>query len=322
MENNIKNLIVPVLPLRGLVVFPQSLIHFDVGRSKSVTAINKAMRRDQLIFLTAQKDAASNDPSLSDLYSVGVVAKIVQVLKQPENSTRIVIEGLYRAKICSQVFDDACLTAEVKMLVSPDEERVAPTVRETALLRAVRREFEEYIDIAPKIPPDIIFKVALCKYSGELADFITANIILDFHTKQSVLETINPGDRLELLHSILVNENQILRIEDEISQKAKQRIDESQRDFFLREQKRAIEEELGEDDNPSAEAEDYAERIEELKLDEKSEETLFKECRKLMKMPYGSQEASVIRTYLDTVLELPWHTSTKDKINIQSIRKS
>ncbi len=321
-QNINNNVIVPVLPLRGLVVFPQSLIHFDVGRSKSITAINKAMRRDQLIFLTAQKDATSNDPTLSDLYSVGVVAKVVQILKQPENSTRIVIEGLYRAKICAPVFDNSCLMAEVKKLVSPEEERTAPTVRETALLRSVRREFDKYIDIAPKIPPDIIFKIALCKYSGELADFITSNIILDFHTKQAVLETIDTTERLELLMSILVNENQILEIEDEISRKAKQRIDENQRDFFLREQKRAIEEELGEDDNPSEEAEAYAEQIEELKLDPKSEEALFKECRKLMKMPYGSQEASVIRTYLDTVIELPWNVSTKDKINIPSIRRS
>lgn len=309
---------VPVLPLRGLVVFPKSLIHFDVGRQKSITAINKAMKNDQMIFLAAQKDASSNEPKLIDLFKTGVIAKVVQVLKQPDNTTRIVIEGKYRARVVAPVFDDRCLMAEVEPL---PEEKNHLTARDSAIIRAVRTEFEKYIEVAPKIPPDIIFKVALCKYPGELADFLTSNIMLDYTVKQTILEILPQTERLETLLDVLTNENYILKIEDEISRKAKMRIDESQRDYFLREQKRIIEEELGEDDNPSQEAEDYAARIEELHLDEKSEEALFKECRKLMKMPYGSQEASVIRTYLDTVLDLPWNTSSKDKIVISKIRK-
>ena len=316
--DNPNSLTVPVLPLRGLVVFPKSLIHFDVGRQKSITAINKAMKEDQLIFLAAQKDASSNEPKLIDLYKTGVIAKVVQVLKQPDNSTRIVIEGKYRAKIVAPVYDDSCLMAEIEPL---PEQKNHLTSRDSALIRAVRSEFEKYIEVAPKIPPDIIFKVALCKYPGELADFIASNIMLDYAAKQTILEILPQTERLETLLDVLTNENYILKIEDEISRKAKLRIDESQRDYFLREQKRVIEEELGEEDNPSQEAEDYAARIEELHLDEKSEEVLFKECRKLMKMPYGSQEASVIRIYLDTVLDLPWNTSSKDKIVIPKIRR-
>ena len=312
------NLTVPVLPLRGLVVFPKSLIHFDVGRKKSIVGINKAMKNDQLIFLSTQKDAVENEPSIMDLYSTGVIAKVVQVLKQPENVTRIVIEGQCRAKIVTPVFDEKCLMAEIMPL---KDECFHISARDSALMRTVKKEFEKYMEISPKMPPDIIFKVALCKSPGELADFITSNIILDYHTKQSILEIIPETARLEEVLEILVNENFILKIEEEISRKAKLRIDESQRDYFLREQKRVIEEELGEDDNPAAEAEEYAERIEELHLDEKSQETLFKECRKLMKMPYGSQEASVIRTYLDTVIDLPWNISSKDKIVISKIRK-
>ena len=206
--------------------------------------------------------------------------------------------------------------------VEPLPEKLSPSSsRDTALIRAVREQFERYIEIAPKMAPDIIFKVALCKSTGELADFITANMPLDYTIKQMILETLDPYDRLETVLDELVNEIYILKIEDEITVKAKMRIDETQRDFFLREQKKVIEEELGEDDNPSDEAEAYAEKIEELKLDEKSREVLFKECRKLMKMPYGSQEASVIRTYLDTVIDLPWNTSTKDKIVISKIRR-
>lgn len=311
-------LTVPVLPLRGLVVFPKSLIHFDVGRQKSIAAINKAMKNDQLIFLVTQKDAVENEPSIVDLYTTGVIAKVVQVLKQPENTTRIVIEGQCRAKIVSPVFDEKCLTAEVRPI--PDE-KLHITSRDSALMRTVKKEFEKYMEISPKMPPDIIFKVALCKYPGELADFITSNLILDYHIKQSILEVQSETERLEEVLDVLVNENFVLRIEAEISQRARQRIDESQREYFLREQKKVIEEELGEDDNPSAEAEAYAEKIEALHLDKKSEEVLFKECQKLMKMPYGSQEASVIRTYLDTVTSLPWNTASKDKIVISKIRK-
>lgn len=316
--DNSNTLTVPVLPLRGLVVFPKSLIHFDVGRKKSITAINKAMETNQLIFLSAQIDASKNEPKLIDLYKTGVVAKVIQVQKLPENTTRIVIEGKYRANIAAPVFDKDCMMAEVVPL---PEARTPQTARDTALIRSVREQFEKYIEIAPKMPPDIIFKVALCKSSGELADFITANMPLDYTIKQMILETFDPFSRLETVLDELVNEIYILKIEDEITIKAKMRIDETQRDFFLREQKKVIEEELGEDDNPADEAEAYADKIEKLHFDEKSEEMLYKECRKLMKMPYGSQEASVIRTYLDTVLDLPWNTSSKDKIVISKIRR-
>ncbi len=313
-----ETLTVPVLPLRGLVVFPKSLIHFDVGRKKSISAINKAMKRDQLIFLATQRDAVENEPAITDLYSTGVIAKVVQILKQPENTTRIVIEGQYRAKISTPVFDEKCLMAEVK----PINDSVSGTTTEDyALMRAVKKEFEKYMEVSPKMPPDIIFKIALCKSPGELADFIVSNLILDYHVKQSILEIISQTERLNEVFDILVNENFILRIEEEITRKAKLHIDENQRDYFLREQKRVIEEELGEDDNPSAEAEEYAEKIAQLHLDQKSEDMLLRECQKLMKMSYGSQEASVIRSYLDTVISLPWNNSSKDKIVISKIRK-
>lgn len=314
-----KNLTLPVLPLRGLVVFPKSLIHFDVGRKKSITAINKAMKADQLVFLTSQKDAAMNDPDIFDVYNTGVIAKVVQVLKQPENTTRIVIEGQCRATIINPVFDEKCLVAEVKPY---EEETEYYTARDSALMRTVKNEFDKYLEISPKMPSDIIFKVALCKRPGELADFITANLILDYRVKQSILETFPESERLEAVLDVLVNENFVLKLEDEISHKAKMRIDENQRDYFLREQKRAIEEELGEDDSPMDDAENYADKIDKLNLDEKSADILYKECRKLSKMPYGSQEAAVIRTYLDTVFDLPWNKSSKDKIVIPKVQKA
>ena len=213
-----KNLTLPVLPLRGLVVFPKSLIHFDVGRKKSITAINKAMKADQLVFLTSQKDAAINEPDIFDVYDTGVIAKVVQVLKQPENTTRIVIEGQCRATIINPVFDEKCLVAEVKPY---EEESEYLTARDSALMRTVKNEFDKYLEISPKMPSDIIFKVALCKRPGELADFITANLILDYRVKQSILETFPESERLESVLDVLVNENFVLKLEDEISQKAK-----------------------------------------------------------------------------------------------------
>ena len=315
-ENNTLSL--PVLPLRGMVVFPKAVIHFDVGRKQSIAAINKAMREDQLIFLAAQKDPVVNDPKLIDLYSIGVVAKIVQVLKQPDDVTRVVLEGKYRAKAVSPVFDPKHMLAEVAPVA---EQKMPLTAADIALIRSVKNQFEKYLEVTPKMPPDIIFKVALCKYPGELADYIASTMYLDYQTKQSILEIFDPFERLNTVLDVLVDETYISKLEREIEIKAKSRIDESQQLYFLREQKRAIEEQLGEDDDPSADAEDYADQIEKLELEEKTTEMLMKECRKLMKMPFGSQEASVIRTYLDTVLELPWHTATEDKIVLSKIRR-
>ena len=316
--NEINTMTLPVLPLRGMVVFPKAVIHFDVGRKQSIAAVNRAMKEDQLIFLAAQKDPVVNEPKLIDLYGVGVVAKVIQILRQPDDVTRVVLEGKYRAQAVAPVFDNKIMLADVSPIA---EEKTPLTASDVALIRSVKNQFEQYLDVSAKMPPDIIFKVALCKYPGELADYITSTMYLDYQTKQSILEIFKPSERLSTVLDVLVDETYITKLEREIEQKAKGRIDENQQLYFLREQKRAIEEQLGEEDDPSADAEEYAEQIEKLKLDPKTEETLFKECRKLMKMPFGSQEASVIRSYLDAVLELPWHTSTQDKIVLPKIRK-
>ena len=319
MEINDNNtLTLPVLPLRGMVVFPKSVIHFDVGRKQSIAAVNRAMKSDQLIFLAAQKDPAQNEPQPFDLYPIGVVAKVAQVLKQPDDVTRVVLEGKYRARLSSPVFDARIMMAQVLPLA---ERKTPLTAADTALVRSVKSQFESYLEVTPKMPPDIIFKVALCKYPGELADYIASTMLLDYQTKQSILDILNPSERLQTVLDVLVDETYICSLERDIERRAKMRIDENQQIYFLREQKRAIEEQLGEDDDPSADAEDYADQIEKLHLDEKTEETLLKECRKLMKMPYGSQEASVIRAYLDIVLDLPWHTASEDKIVLSKIRK-
>ncbi len=317
--DNATSLNMPVLPLRGLVVFPKTVLHFDVGRKKSKNAINFAMKQDQYVFLVAQKNATVKDPKRDDLYSVGVVAKIVQVLKQPDDVTRVIVEGLYRAYISECVENEKCIFAKVEKV---DEECESQTAHEIALIRQLKALFENYTRLAPKMPADILFKVALCKNGGELADFITANINLDYQDKQSILNTIPVTDRLEYLIELLSEEMYILEIESEISEKTREKIDKGQREYFLREQKSIIEAELGEDDNPTSEADNYREKILALHLPEKSEETLLKECKKLARMPFGSQEVSVIRAYLDNVLDLPWNISTQDSFDLSTIRKT
>ena len=307
----------PVLPLRGLVVFPKTLLHFDVGRTISKNAINLAMRENQLIFLVAQKDAAVSQPSPSGLFTVGVVAKIVQVLKQPDDVTRIVVEGLARATVNEYLENEKCYFAQVETLSSTP----AKGYRDTALVRQVKACFEEYARLTPQMPADIMFKVALCKDGGELADFIASNILLEYLEKQEILETLSVSKRLEKLIDFLNQELFLIELEQEIGEKAKEKIDKHQREYLLREQKQVIEEELGEADLPS-DVDEYTKKIKALNLPEKSEEALLKECKKLSKMPFGSQEVSVIRTYLDNVLELPWNTSTKDKIDLDKVRKA
>ena len=317
--DNATSLNMPVLPLRGLVVFPKTVLHFDVGRKKSKNAINFAMKQDQYVFLVAQKNATVKDPKRDDLYSVGVVAKIVQVLKQPDDVTRVIVEGLYRAYISECVENEKCIFAKVEKV---DEECEGQTAHEIALIRQLKALFENYTRLAPKMPADILFKVALCKNGGELADFITANINLDYQDKQSILNTIPVTDRLEYLIEILSEEMYILEIENEISEKTREKIDKGQREYFLREQKNIIEAELGEDDNPTSDADNYRDKILALNLPEKSEDTLLKECKKLARMPFGSQEVSVIRAYLDNVLDLPWNISTQDSFDLSTIRKT
>ena len=307
----------PVLPLRGLVLFPDMMLHFDIGRKKSALAIDQAMRTNQTIFITAQRDVNIHDPKTTDLYKVGTIARVVQVLKQPENVIRVVVEGICRAVVLGYEKESPFFTAQVEKI---HKEPSAPSVTELALIRSAKGIFEQYVRLSPKMATDILYKVGMCNEPGALADFITGNIVLDYQNKQKVLETFDTKKRLEKLIEYITNEVFILEIEEKINLKARERIDEGQREYFLREQLRVIEEELGEDDDPMVEAEEYKEKVLALRLKEDVEKVLLKECSKLEKMPYGAQEANVIRNYLDLCLELPWNTSTKERIDIEKAR--
>jgi ATP-dependent Lon protease len=311
-------LTLPALALRGLVMFPGMLLQFDVGRKKSVEALESAMQNDQLIFLVAQKDLGDNDPDGSQIYKTGVVAKIRQIIRRSDEGIRLFAEGLYRAEVISVAKTEPYLLTELRRVETAPYRK---TARSEALIRYTQSLFEEYIQNYSHIPPDIVIGVIQKKDCGELADYIAANLSLDYTEKQTILEERNPVRRLQKLSAVLKKEIQILALEAKISQKAKDQIDENQKEYFLREQMRAISEELGENDSPQQDADDLKARIKKAKLPSLQEEKLLKECERLMKMPEGSHEASVIESYIDTCLELPWNKSTKDRINLKTAKR-
>ena len=313
-----KNTILPVLPLRGLVVFPKMMLHFDVSRTKSIKALSEAMNADQRVFLTAQMDAAVSNPTIDDIYKVGVVCKVAQVLKESDSKTRVVVEGLYRAKIVSEVSDDVCMRAQIAPVLTRRSRTV--TTRDLALMRSLKATFERYMELTPKLPTDILFKIGLSNDPSDLTDSVASNVMLDVEVKQLLLETVNGSDRLELLVDALQNEVFILDTERDILEKAKSRIDRSQRDYYLREQMNVIREELGEAEDIDSDLEEYKNKILALHLPEDSEKALLKEVSRLEKIPFGSNESSVVETYLDTVLELPWNEKTEENIDIIAVQ--
>ena len=311
----------PLLPLRGLTAFPDMLIHFDVGRAMSIKALEAAMKDGQWIFLTAQKDLKTDRPTADDLYEVGTICITKQILRLPGDNIRVLVEGKDRARALHyQKSEDGgeCLKAQVEVLY--DILPLGGERREQALVRTVQNRFEEYAALAPRLSSDVALTVAAGGNAGYLADYIAQNIPIDFSIKQEVLEELNVNRRLTFLIRLLTEETEILRIEGDIQEQIKAAIDKNQKDYYLREQIKVIQSELGEQD-VSAEAEEYREKIEKLSLPEESASKLRKETERLAKMSGSSAEAGVIRTYLDTVLELPWKTSTRPRHDLERAQK-
>ena len=310
---------IPVLALRGLVVFPQSLIHFDVARPASVASIKAAMKSDQMLFVTAQKDPLQAHPEFDGLFEIGTVVKILQTVRQPDNTLRVVVEGQSRAAVREFTQKKPYMTANIDVLTEIDKEEDYQSI---ASMRFVKTIFEKYVELTPKIPSDIMIKVGVCNSPRLLADFVAAHILVDFASKQEILSEFSVAKRLEKLIDILIDEVCILELQDKIIQKAHEHMDESQKEYFLREQIRAIREELGEEEDIDEEVDEYKDQIFMLKADDEIKEHLLKECSRLQKLPEASQEAFVIRIYLDTCLELPWGKYSKDKIDINAVTKS
>ena len=318
-ENTTARSVMPVLPLRGLTVFPHMMINFDVGRDKSMKSLDDAMAKNQNIFLVAQKEIRTDNPMPEDIYEIGTVAKVKQVLRFPANNVRVLVEGMYRAKIVNVTHVEPFIEAEVEELQIPAIRENA--VRREALVRTAQELFSEFMEFAPKIAPDIMIDVFSTENIGDLADRIAQSIPARFTNKQEVLEELHPYKRLSLVNKLLAREREIFKMEFDIAGKVQEQVDKNQRDFILREQLKAINEELGEDVTEENECEEYVRKIEALPFSDEIREKLLKEAGRLRKMHYTSPESGVIRTYLDHVLELPWDKTTKDKLNLLNAKK-
>ena len=317
MKQFTKGLNLPVLPLRGVVMFPKMMLNFDVNRKRSKKAVDMAVEGDQLIFLTAQMDAGVNEPAVDDIYKVGVVCRIKQVVKEDRKATRVVVEGLWRGAIVESVPDESCLFAAIEPY--GDKERSQLTTRDIALMRSLKATFERYMELTPKLPADILFRIGTASDPGELADYVASNVMLDTEIKQIILETVNISDRLEVLIDAMQNEIFIMSVEQDIMDKAKARIDQSQRDYYLREQMNVIRDELGENGDFN-DIDELRKKITDMHLPEEVEKALMKECSRLERLPVGTNESSVIETYIDTVLELPWNTLSEENIDLEAVR--
>ncbi len=321
-EDNIvidqNNLTLPVLAVRGLVFFPGMMLQFDISRKKSVLAASEAISRDRLIFLVSQVHMGDREPVGDDLYKMGVIARIKQVLHHSEEGAKLHVEGLCRGEILSLSQEEPFLLGNVLKCPMLTYKK---TSKSEALVRIVHEKFDEYLRLFRHVPPDVLLGVLQEKDCGRLADYIASNISIDFERKQFILDELRPLKRIQKLIDVLTEEIQILEVENEINQKAQAQIDENQREYFLKEQLRAITSELGEDDNPQQEADELRNKVKKLGLDKTCEEKLLKECDKLYHMPFGSHEASVIRLYVDTCLELPWKKSSKEKLDLKRAQK-
>lgn len=312
----------PIIPLRGIVVFPKMVLHFDVGRKKSIKALQKAMDDDQKVFLVCQKDASVDEPNINDMYDVGVICTIKQMMRIPgSENMRVVVEGDERATLYSFTSVKPYIGGLVEIAGDNNTNLEISEDEDKAYQRIIKREFERYASLMPKISNEVIAKVISIKDSGELADFVCSNTFLDYYEKQDILSALDPSERICQLVVYLKKENNALEIESEIQEKVQNEIDKSQREYYLREEMKVISDALGESDNPLEEAEEYKSKVSALKCGDDIKEKLLKECDKLAKMPSGSHEGTVERNYLDKCLEIPFGKYTKDSINLEKSRK-
>lgn len=311
VEKFIEN--IPLLPLRGIVVFPFMVAHLDVGRAQSVKAIERAMLEDKKIFLSTQKDAVNDAPREKDIYTIGTYAEIKQVMKMPNGALRILVEGLERAEIASYNAGSEFASVDLNFISKPNYDKLEIE----ALVRSVSGYFEEYIKLNKKITGDNYLNVLDIEDPERLADGIGSTLILKIPKKQEIIQTFDIKERLALIATILVQEIEVLKTEKKIDYMVKKQIDKNQREYFLREQLKAIQEELGENNESLSEANEFKKKIDENKLPEEAKEKAYKEIAKLERMNPSFAEATNIRNYLEWLIELPWNRRTEDRIDIK-----
>ncbi|GIO34722.1 MULTISPECIES: endopeptidase La [Paenibacillus] len=302
----------PLLPLRGLLVYPSMVLHLDVGREKSVKALEKAMVDDNLILLCSQSEVNIEEPTHDDIFRIGTVANVRQMLKLPNGTIRVLVEGMERAEIIQYTDNEEYYEVLAREL--HEEDSGNPEV--DALMRTVLSQFEHYINLSKKVTPETLAAVSDIEEPGRLADVITSHLSLKIKDKQEILETIDVGKRLEKLLDILNNEREVLELERKINQRVKKQMEKTQKEYYLREQMKAIQKELGEKEGRAGEVEELREQMAKQELPERVKEKVEKEIDRLEKMPASSAEGGVIRNYVDWLLALPWSTKTEDDLDI------
>ncbi len=313
-----ENQILPLLPLRGLLVFPHMVLHLDVGRQKSVEAVDFSMAAEHQVFLATQKQAQTDEPEEDDIYPIGTVAEIKQLVKLPGGAIRILVEGKARGKIVQYHEQEPFFKIEVEQI---EESGFAITPETDALMRSLIKQFEQYVKSSKKVSPEVMVSVMNLQDPSHLADVIASHLSLRIEEKQEVLETFDVIERIEKLFDLVTKELEILELERQIGIRVRKQMEKTQREYYLREQIKAINHELGDSDDKAAEVEEYKEKIAEADLPEYVEEKMRKEVDRLAKMPPMAAESSVVRSYLDWVLDLPWSKATKDRIDINLAEK-
>ncbi|NNU93196.1 endopeptidase La [Geobacillus sp. NFOSA3] len=303
-----KELVVPLLPLRGLLVFPTMVLHLDVGREKSVKALETAMVEDHIILLTSQKDVSVDEPDMDDLYQMGTLARVKQLLKLPNGTFRVLVEGIARAIITETVSEEPYFMVKVEKFV----DRTTKDLEDEALKRTMLEYFEQYINLSKRLSADIYASIADIDEPGRMADIIASHLPLKLEEKQRILETIDVKERIHKIIQILHNEKEVLQLEKKISMRVKQSMERTQKEYYLREQMKAIQKELGEKEGKAGEVEALKEKIEAAGMPSHVKETALKELDRYEKIPATSAESAVIRNYLDWLIALPWSTQTED----------
>lgn len=310
-----KTVDIPLIPLRGISIFPYMVIHFDVGREKSIMALEEAMLEEQLVFLTTQMDPEIDIPVEGDFYNVGTICKVKQMLKLPGNTIRVLVEGVSRAKISEIYQTEPFFRAKLKEIVYSDVLKEDKDI--DATMRLVMDTFEEYVNVGNKVSGEILVTLADIDEPSRFADTVAANIVLKPVQKQQILEVFDPKERLEEIYRILLEEIEVLEIEKKINIRVKKQVNKIQKEYYLREQMKAIQRELGEDEVIADEIDEYREKLSKLKLSKEVIEKITKEIDRLSRMSPSSAEGGVIRTYLDNFFALPWGKETKDKLDIK-----
>lgn len=314
MANNVR---IPLIPLRGLLVYPTMVVHLDVGRPKSVQALEKVMMEEQEIFLTTQKEVSTEEPTAEEIYQIGILAKVNQMLKLPNGTIRVLVEGVQRGEIKKYENQEEFIEVEIELL----EDQATHDAEEIALMRTVLKLFEQYIQLSKKVTVETLASVQDIGEPGRLADIISSHLPLNIKEKQEILEALDVKERLKKLVAILNNEREILGLEKRIGQRVKKSMEKTQKEYYLREQMKAIQKELGEKEGKVSEVETLKGKIEASQMPESVQKTALSELERYEKIPTSSAESGVIRNYIEWLLNLPWAYETEDNLDINNAQK-